>query len=233
MPDGRYLAGIVGRLVELFTDGVPTVASRSTSARTPSRWPTPCAPREETGLPVDVTTIAEAVGSDVTNVVRTAVEEGRLGAAAHILTALPLPGPLRRRLGVHPRPHRRARPSAIDALHGTRFAEQCRDADRDLLPGDQRRRLPRPRPGRDRRGARGPRPERDGYVLFLSRLARRQGRRRPDRRLRAQRRARGQDPRHRRQRAAGRRELRGSPPRRAPPTASASSTTSATPRSRP
>ena len=26
VPDGRYLSGLVGRLVELFTDGVPTVA---------------------------------------------------------------------------------------------------------------------------------------------------------------------------------------------------------------
>ena len=25
VPDGRYLAGMTGRLVELFTDGVPTV----------------------------------------------------------------------------------------------------------------------------------------------------------------------------------------------------------------
>jgi hypothetical protein len=26
VPDGRYVAGLIGRLVELFTDGVPTVA---------------------------------------------------------------------------------------------------------------------------------------------------------------------------------------------------------------
>ena len=34
-----------------------------------------------------VTTIAEAVGSDVTNVVRSCVAEGRFGAAAHVLSA--------------------------------------------------------------------------------------------------------------------------------------------------
>ena len=40
----------------------------------------------DTGLPVDVTTIAEAVGSDVTNVVRSCVAAGRFGAAAQVLT---------------------------------------------------------------------------------------------------------------------------------------------------
>ncbi len=42
---------------------------------------------QSTGLPVDVTTVAEAVGSDVTNVVRACVEEDRFGAAAHVLSA--------------------------------------------------------------------------------------------------------------------------------------------------
>ena len=42
---------------------------------------------ESTGLPVNVTTIAEAVGSDVTNVVRSCVEENRFGAAAHVLSS--------------------------------------------------------------------------------------------------------------------------------------------------
>ena len=55
-----------------------------------------------TGLPVNVTTIAEAVGSDVTNVVRSCVEEGRFGAAAHVLTVVPRARPLRRGVGVHP-----------------------------------------------------------------------------------------------------------------------------------
>ena len=40
-----------------------------------------------TGLPVPVDTIAEAVGSDVTNVVRSCVADGRFGAAAQVLSA--------------------------------------------------------------------------------------------------------------------------------------------------
>ncbi|MER3394765.1 MAG: glycosyl transferase family 1, partial [Microcella pacifica] len=85
--DGRYLAGITGRLVELFTDGVPTVCmslylsphTLAVSDAVRVAW--------STGLPVDVTTIAEAVGSDVTNVVRSCVESGQYGAAAHVLAS--------------------------------------------------------------------------------------------------------------------------------------------------
>lgn len=35
--DGRFLAGVTGRLVELFSDGVPPWRCRSTSVRTPRR----------------------------------------------------------------------------------------------------------------------------------------------------------------------------------------------------
>ena len=174
MPDGRYLAGMTGRLVELFTDGVPTVGmslylSPHTIAVTDA-----VRAAESTGLPVTVTTIAEAVGSDVTNVVRSCVEESRFGAAAQVLSAyleLRRPG---RGLGLHPGPgdhlgrrHRRpARHALRRPVHG---------AGADLLPGDQHRRLPRPGPDLlgetlRRRGL-----ERDGYVLFLSRLAHAKG----------------------------------------------------------
>jgi hypothetical protein len=87
VPDGRYLAGMTGRLVELFTDGFPRSACRSTSVRTHL----PCRKRlrvaRSTGLPVPVATIAEAVGSDVTNVVRSCAGDGRFGAAAQVLSA--------------------------------------------------------------------------------------------------------------------------------------------------
>lgn len=84
VPDGRYLAGMVGRLVELFTEGIPTVCL--------SLYLTPHANvaidalqvAEQLGLPTDVTTVAEAVGSDITNIVRSCVDEGRIGAAAQV-----------------------------------------------------------------------------------------------------------------------------------------------------
>ncbi|MCS5733694.1 glycosyltransferase [Herbiconiux daphne] len=169
VPDGRYVAGITGRLVELFTDGVPTVAlSLYLSPHTiavadamRAAW--------STGLPVNVTTIAEAVGSDVTNVVRTAVEEGRLGAAAHILSSY-LSQDHCVAVSEYTRDLIISEAQRVDDQHGTRFAEQCRERivvsypaidaaaylDLDELTTD------------DLLAARGL--ERDGYLLFLSRL---------------------------------------------------------------
>ena len=174
VPDGRWLAGITGRLVELFTDGVPTVClslylSPHTIAVTDAvraAW--------STGLPVNVTTIAEAVGSDVTNVVRSCVEEGRFGAAAHILSSY-LAQDHCVAVSEYTRDLIVAAASEIDAFHGTRFADQCReririsypaidtsqylDLDPDLVDGVL--------------AARGL--ERGGYVFFLSRLTKAKG----------------------------------------------------------
>ena len=174
VPDGRHLAGITGRLVELFTDGVPTVClSLYLSPHTIAAADAVRA-AEGTGLPVNVTTIAEAVGSDVTNVVRTAVEEGRLGAAAHILTSY-LSQDYCVAVSDYTRQLIISEAERVDEQHGTRFAEQCRakirvsypaiDADAyvDLDDGLLNEVL----------AARGL--ERDGYVLFLSRLTHAKG----------------------------------------------------------
>jgi glycosyltransferase involved in cell wall biosynthesis len=174
VPDGRYLAGMIGRLIELFTDGVPTVClSLYLSPHTiavadalRAAW--------STGLPVNVTTVAEAVGSDVTNVVRRAVEEGRLGAAAHIFASY-LSQDHCVAVSEYTRDLIVEEAERIDAAHGTRFAEQCRsrieisypaidsDAYSDLDPVALE----------DLLRARGLR--RDGYVLFLSRLTEAKG----------------------------------------------------------
>ena len=84
VPDGRYIAGMVGRLVELFTEGIPTVCL--------SLYLTPHANAaiEALGIArricpeVDVTMVAEAVGSDITNVVRSCLSDGAVGAAAGV-----------------------------------------------------------------------------------------------------------------------------------------------------
>jgi glycosyltransferase involved in cell wall biosynthesis len=169
VPDGRYTAGMVGRLVELFSDGVPTVCVSLYLTPHASVVMEAMAVCRAMGLRPAVTTIAEAVGSDVTNVVRTAVAEGRLGAAAHVFTSY---------LG-HDRCVAVSRytkeqiveaAEAVDALWGTAFAPQCRaridisypaiDSRAGLVPPDEvatvlgRRHL-----------------ERDRYVLFLSRLS--------------------------------------------------------------
>ena len=169
VPDGRYLAGITGRLVELFTDGVPTVAlslylsphTIAVADAVRAAW--------GTGLPVNVTTIAEAVGSDVTNVVRTAVEEGRLGAAAHILSSY-LSQDHCVAVSEYTRDLIIEEAQRVDEQHGTRFADQCRDRIvvsypaidaaqyLDLDPAAKAAEL-------DSRGLVD-----DGYLFFLSRL---------------------------------------------------------------
>ncbi|MGR0318128.1 glycosyltransferase [Agromyces sp. ZXT2-3] len=174
VPDGRHLAGITGRLVELFTDGVPTVClslylSPHTVAVTDAvraAW--------STGLPVNVTTIAEAVGSDVTNVVRSCVDEGRFGAAAHILSSY-LAQDHCVAVSVYTRDLIISAASEIDAFHGTRFAEQCRDRISISYPAiDTSQYLDLdPAIVRGVLAARGLEP--DGYVLFLSRLTEAKG----------------------------------------------------------
>jgi glycosyltransferase involved in cell wall biosynthesis len=174
VPDARFYGGIVGRLVELFTDGVPTVAMSLYLTPHATAVTDALAVARATGLPTDVTTIAEAVGSDITNVVRTCVEEEQFGAAAQVFTTY---------LG---QDHCVAvsqftkdlivdAAEAIDARHGTTFAAQCRervaisypaidsrqftDLDRSHLPDVLARRGLSP----------------DGYVLFLSRVTKAKG----------------------------------------------------------
>lgn len=124
IPDGRYQAGLTGRLVELFTDGVPTVCvslylSPHTIAVTDA-----VRAAHATGLPVNVTTIAEAVGSDVTDVVRACVEDDRFGAAAHVLSSY-LAQDHCVAVSEYTKQVIVEAAASIDAKHGTTFAGQC------------------------------------------------------------------------------------------------------------
>jgi glycosyltransferase involved in cell wall biosynthesis len=169
IPDGRYLAGMIGRLVELFTDGVPTVCMSLYLSPHATVVTDALRVARATGLPTDVATIAEAVGSDVTNVVRQAVREGDFGAAAHILTAY-LDQDVLVAVSQYTKDVVVEAADAVDAMRGTRFAEQLArriaisypaiDTDAYLLPSD-----PEISEVLAHRGL-----ERDDYVLFLSRL---------------------------------------------------------------
>jgi len=174
VPDGRYLAGLVGRLVELFTDGVPTVAV--SLYLSPHTLVVDDALRvaRATGLPVDVTTIAEAVGSDVTNVVRSCVAEGRFGAAAQVLTAY-LAADVPVAVSEYTRQLVITSAEEIDAGHGTHFAAQCRERVTISYPAINTADFLTLDPDRcaealERRGL-----HRNRYVLFLSRLAHAKG----------------------------------------------------------
>lgn len=174
VPDGRYLSGLTGRLVELFTDGVPTLAMSLYLSPHTIAIDDAVRAAESTGLPVNVTTIAEAVGSDVTNVVRSCVAENRFGAAAHVLSAylgtdVPVAvSDYTRRLIIESA-------EAIDARHGTHFAAQCTERVVVSYPAINTAEFLDPDPiaieqTLARRGLTAGR-----YVLFLSRLAHAKG----------------------------------------------------------
>ncbi len=184
--DGRYQAGMTGRLVELFTDGVPTVAMSLYLSPHTIAVSDAVRAAEATGLPVNVITIAEAVGSDVTNVVRSCVADGRYGAAAHVLASY-LDTDVPVAVSEYTRELIISSATEVDAAHGTTFAEPVPRAGRDLLPGDQHRRLPVARP-RDHR-ARAPPPRADRRELRAVPVppGPRQGGRRPDHGVRGQR----------------------------------------------
>lgn len=170
VPDGRYLAGLTGRLVELFTDGVPTVClSLYLSPHTVAVTDALRAARD-TGLPVDVVTMAEAVGSDVTNVVRSCVEKGRFGAAAHLLSSY-LAQDHCLAVSEYTRALVIEEAEVLDLEHGTNFAARCRERVQVSYPAiDTSAYLGLdPQETRSRLARRGLEP--DGYVLFLSRLS--------------------------------------------------------------
>ncbi|SDU15242.1 glycosyltransferase [Jiangella alkaliphila] len=169
VPDGRYLLGLTSRLYELFTDGVPTVCiSMYLSPHTNAVVEALHGARAG-GAGFGVTTIAKAVGSDITNIVRTTLAEGRAGAAAFLLTTF-LANDACVAVSEYTRDLIVESALQVDAVCGTRFAAECAArvsvsyppidtaAYVDLDPAAVDAALAR-------RGLR-----RDGYVLFLSRV---------------------------------------------------------------
>ena len=174
VPDGRHLAGMTGRLVELFTDGVPTVCMSLYLSPHTIAVSDALRVAGSTGLPVPVTTIAEAVGSDVTNVVRSCVAEGRFGAAAQVLSAY-LDSDVSVAVSEYTRQLVIASADEVDARHGTRFGVRCRERVAISYPAVNTADFLGLDPTETRRWLeqRGLRP--DGYVLYLSRLAHAKG----------------------------------------------------------
>ncbi|MBO3750599.1 glycosyltransferase [Streptosporangiaceae bacterium NEAU-GS5] len=174
VPDGRHLAGLTGRLVELLAEPVPTTcislylvphAAVVVDAVTAARG---------AGFAPDVRTIAKAVGSDVTNVIRSCLREGRFGAAAMLFTTF-LANDEMVAVSEYTRQEIIASAEQVDAHCGTGFAEQCwRRVTVSYPPIDSAAFLDPDLTAVDaalaRRGL-----ERDGYILFLSRVAKAKG----------------------------------------------------------
>lgn len=174
VPDGRDLSGIVGRLVELFTEGVPTTAMSLYLTPHDTAISTAATIARSTGMCAPLVTIAEAVGSDITNVVRTAVDQGRFGAAAHVLSTY-LGNDLCVAVSDYTKELIVAAAAEVDDRWGTSFAPACIERVQISYPAIDARSYTELDP-RDtarclaRRGL-----ETDGYVMYLSRLTKAKG----------------------------------------------------------
>ncbi|SDD12880.1 glycosyltransferase [Actinokineospora iranica] len=174
VPDGRYMAGLTGRLVELLAEPVPTTCLSMYLAPHTAVVGDAVATARAAGYSPDVRTMAKAVGSDVTNVIRSCLREGRFGAAVVLFTTF-LANDQVIAVSEYTRREIVAAAEAVDARCGTGFARECANRvtvsyppidtsaylDLDVALVDA---------ALARRGL-----ERDGYVLFLSRVARAKG----------------------------------------------------------
>jgi glycosyltransferase involved in cell wall biosynthesis len=174
VPDGRNLAGLTGRLVELLAEPVPTVCLSMYLVPHMNVVVDAVAAARAAGFAPQVRTVAKAVGSDVTNVIRSCLREGRFGAATVLLTTF-LSNDEVVAVSEYTRDEIVECAEAVDANCGTTFGEQCR------------RRVTVSYPPIDSTAFRDPDPQRvdaalanrglvrDGYILFLSRVARAKG----------------------------------------------------------
>jgi glycogen synthase len=174
VPDGRHLAGLTGRLVELLSDGVPTVCLSMYLVPHTQVINDAVTAARAAGFDPQVHTIAKAVGSDVTNVIRSCLREGRVGAATVLMTTF-LASDEVVAVSEYTKDEIIASAEEVDRHCGTTFAQQCRervtvsyppidssaflDLDEDTIDA-----------ALQKRGL-----ERGKYLLFLSRVARAKG----------------------------------------------------------
>ncbi len=174
VPDSRYAAGMVGRLVELFTEGVATTAMSLYLTPHDSIVSQAAHIARSTGMCAPLTTVAEAVGSDITNVVRTAVVQGRFGAAAQVLSTY-LANDVCVAVSEFTKTLIVAAARDVDERWGTSFAPQCVERIEISYPAIDASAFTNLDADETtaRLAARGL--ERDGYVLFLARLSKAKG----------------------------------------------------------
>ena len=174
VPDGRYIAGLTGRLVELLAEPVRTTCLSMYLAPHADVVVDGVAAARAAGLVTDVHTIAKAVGSDITNVVRSCLRDGRFGAAA-VTLATYLAHDEVTAVSAYTRDQIVVHAEAVDRHCGTRFADECRTRVTVSYPPIDTSAYVGLDPAAvdaalHRRGL-----ERDGYVLFLSRVTRAKG----------------------------------------------------------
>jgi glycosyltransferase involved in cell wall biosynthesis len=174
VPDGRYLAGMTGRLVELLSEPVPTVCLSMYLVPHTAVVVDAVTAARAAGFKPQVQTIAKAVGSDVTNVIRSCLRDNHFGAAATLFTTF-LANDRLVAVSEYTKDEIIASAEAVDAHSGTTFAEQCRERVTVSYPPIDSSAYVELDPAAvdaalTRRGL-----VRDGYILFLSRVARAKG----------------------------------------------------------
>ncbi|WP_248960850.1 glycosyltransferase [Sphaerisporangium perillae] len=174
VPDGRHQAGLTGRLVELLAEPIPTTCLSMYLVPHTSVVMDAVTAARAAGFAPNVHTVAKAVGSDVTNVIRSCLREGRLGAATVLFTTF-LANDEVVAVSEYTREEIIACAEQVDAHRGTRFAEQCRRRVTVSYPPIDSAAFVDVDPAQvdaalAQRGL-----ERDGYILFLSRVTRAKG----------------------------------------------------------
>ncbi|WP_061293964.1 glycosyltransferase [Herbidospora cretacea] len=169
VPDGRHLAGLTGRLVELLAEPVPTTCLSMYTVPHANVVLDAVNAARAAGFAPDVHTIAKAVGSDVTNVIRNCLRDNRFGAATALFTTF-LSNDEVVAVSDYTRDEIIDSAALVDAQVGTSFAEQCRRRVTVSYPPIDSSAFLDPDPALvdaalARRGL-----ERDNYLLFLSRV---------------------------------------------------------------
>ena len=184
MPDGRHLAGLTGRLVELLAEPVPTTCLSMYLVPHTNVVIDAVAAARAAGFAPDVHTMAKAVGSDVTNVDPVVPARGPVRRRDRAVHHVPGQRRGRRGLRVHPRrDRRRGRGRSTPTAAPRSPSSAARRVTVSYPPIDTAAYLDLDPAAVDaalaRRGL-----ERDGYILFLSRVTRAKGDPRPVDRLR-------------------------------------------------
>ncbi|HEY9412549.1 MAG TPA: glycosyltransferase [Jiangellaceae bacterium] len=174
VPDGRWTLGLASRLFELFTDGVPTTCMSMYLTPHTNVVVEALRGAQIAGSGHDVTTIAEAVGSDITNVVRTSLDEGRFGAAA-FLFATYLANDRCVAVSHYTRELIIDSARRVDEACGTQFADECERRVTVSYPAVDTSAYLDLDPARVEAALRRRGLERDGYLLFLSRVTHAKG----------------------------------------------------------
>jgi glycogen synthase len=174
VPDGRLLAGLTGRLVELLSEPVPTTCLAMYLVPHANVVIDAVRSARDAGFAPDVHTIAKAVGSDITNVVQNCLREGRFGAAAFLLTTF-LAHDEVVAVSDFTRDEIVLAAEAVDLHCGTRFAAECNRRVTVSYPPIDTSAYLEVDPGAVDAALAGRGLERDGYVLFLSRVTKAKG----------------------------------------------------------